>query len=193
MPLPIPGFGWIWRDFKDGNITPDEFLNFDEQLQASLGIGLKELVMILVALKISKQPGGMKLLEVLGKEFIKGTFDTLHALGQASAGNQVTAWANPYLVSIVLERFGFVQAKKMIEFRLGLSLMAGATMGEDYLDTLQGIFPFTKPEKSPFPSNIVYSARSEGGQVVQEKVEAKGLLPTELEQLRSLLTKKLGE
>ncbi|MDH5793060.1 MAG: hypothetical protein OEZ18_00660 [Candidatus Bathyarchaeota archaeon] len=172
---------------------PDQTSSIDAELQQAFGVGLKELIMLLAAIKIAKMEGGMKLLETLGKEFIKGTFDTLHALGQASAANNISAWANPYLVSIVLERFGFVPSSKMLEFRAGLSILAGAEAVESLADTLQGIFPFTSPEPSPFPSNIVYSARSEGGQVVQETTEAKGLSIKEMEQIRSLLTKKPPE
>jgi hypothetical protein len=196
MPLPppqaLPTPAWRAHTIAEalalstGALTPDQN---SLRLEDEFGIGIKELIVLLIAFKISEKPGGMKLLETLGKEFIKGTFDTLHSLGQASAANSIAAWANPYLISIVLERFGFVPSNKMLEFRVGLSIIAGAATAESIIDTIQGIFPFSSPEKSEFPDNIVYSARTEGGHVVEETVGSKGLSAKELEQLRSLLSK----
>lgn len=153
-------------------------------------ITVKTLVGAIIVLKIAKLPGGLKVIETLGKEFIKGIFDTMHALGQASAANKVTAWANPYLVSIILERFGFAAKDKMMEFRVGLSVISGAVVAEGFLDTLQGIFPFGKPEPSEFPTNIVYSARTEGSELVKEEITGRGMTSKEFEQLRSLLRKQ---
>ena len=124
-----------------------------------------QIIMALVVLKIAKMPGGLKIIESLGKEFLKGMFDTLHALGQASAANKVAAWANPYIVGSVLRRFGFLSQFDIVQFRVGLSTIAGATVAEGYLDTIQGFFPFTKPEPSEFPSQIVFSAREAGVEV----------------------------
>lgn len=125
-------------------------------------ISFNQLVMILAILKLAKMPGGMPLIKDLGKEFIKGIFDALHALGQASAGNKVAAWANPYLFSMVLHRFGFVTDFDLVQFRVGLSIITGAGIAEGFIDTIAGVFPFSKPEPSEFPSQVVMSARAAG-------------------------------
>lgn len=133
---------------------------------------IEKLVMGLILVKLAKVPGGLKVIQTLGKEFLKGIFDTLHALGQASAANQVAAWANPFIVALVLRRFGFIDHLGAAEFKAGISVITGATVAEGFLDTLQGIFPFSSPEPSEFPSSIVYSARTEGD-VTTEEVELK--------------------
>lgn len=153
------------KKIEDGTATQGdryEFSLFGEE------VGFESLVLALAVLKIAKMEGGMKVLETLGKEFIKGIFDTLHALGQASAANKVTAWANPYIVSSILRRFGFISQFDIVQFRVGLSIIAGAVVAEGFLDTIQGMFPFTKPEPSEFPQQIVFSAREAGIEVPKE-------------------------
>lgn len=149
------------------------------------GFTAEKVIMAVLVVRLSKTKEGLEVIKVLGKEFIKGIFDTLHALGQASAANVVSAWANPYLVNNVLDRFGFVNTDASSEFKIGLSVVAGATVAEGFLDTLQGIFPHTSPEPSEFPASIVYSARTEGD-ILKETVETKGTSIEEIERLRKL-------
>lgn len=131
-------------------------------------ISYEHLLIALVVMKLSKTPQGLDVIKTLGKEFIRGIFDTMHSLGQAAAANKVTSWANPYLVAMVLDRFGFINPAYMLEFKVGLSLIAGATVAESFLDNLQGIFPFSKCEPSEYPSNIVFSARQAGVEVPEK-------------------------
>lgn len=162
-----------------------------EQVQADIDrenndMAMKELLLVLFMVKLGQTKEGLKVIETLGKEFLRGIFDTLHALGQASAANQVTAWANPFLVSLILERFGFIYRYDMKGFTTGLSVISGAKVVESYLDTIQGLFPFGKPEPSEYPSNIVYSARGNGG----TSIEAKNVDVETVRQLRSILSEK---
>lgn len=152
-------------------------------------VSIDQMFMGLVALKLTKSPEGLKVLQVLGKEFIKGIFDTMHALGQASAANYVTAWANPYLVALILRRFKFIDNLGAAEFKMGLSVITGATVIEGFIDEIARIFPFSSPDPSEFPSSIVYSGRTEGGQITEE-ITAKGISPKDIEQLRKLLGQK---
>jgi len=124
------------------------------------GFSMQQLIILLIAVKLSKTPQGLEVIKALGKEFIKGIFDTMHSMGQAAAANKVAAWANPYLTSLVFERFGFVDSDRMAEFRIGLSVISGAGVAEGFLDTLQGLFPFSKPEPSEYPSELAFSSRS---------------------------------
>ena len=148
----------------------------------SKGYSPEHLIMLLIAIKLLRTPQGLEVIKALGKEFIKGIFDTMHSMGQAAAGNKVAAWANPYLTSLVFERFGFVDSARMAEFRIGLSVISGAGGAEGFLDTLQGFFPFSNPEPSEFPSQLVFSAREAG-------VEAPSTITWE--DLRKLSEKKL--
>lgn len=119
-----------------------------------LDVGLKEILLFIAVIKVAKMPGGLQLIRELGKSFLKMIGDTLDSLGKASAANPVTAWANPYLVSIVLERFGFVDPIRMAEFRIGLSLISGAQVAEGFVDTLSSIVPFSPHDPSDFPATV---------------------------------------
>ena len=135
---------------------------FDARSLEFMGKDIRfEHFLILFALvKLAKTPGGLKVIESLGKEFLKGLFSTLHALGQASAANKVASWANPYLVALVLDRFGFINPNYLLEYKVGLSLISGASIAEGFLDNIQGIFPFSKPEPAEYPQNITFSPSS---------------------------------
>lgn len=161
------------KRIEEGRATSAERYEF-----RTLGEGdtvYNQLLMALVILKIARMPKGMELLKTLGKELIKGAFDSLHALGQASAGNKVSSWANPYLVSLVLERFGFVARERMLEYRVGLSLISGAEVAEGFVDTIAQIVPWGKPEPSEYPTHLVFSAR-EAGIELPEKMTYRELI-----------------
>lgn len=151
-----------------GEATPVERYEYGNLKFMGKGIGYEHLLIALVVMKLSKTPQGLDVIKVLGKEFLRGIFDTMHSLGQAAAANKVTSWANPYLVAMVLDRFGFVNPDYMLEFKVGLSLISGATVAESFIDNLQGIFPFSKCEPSEYPTNIVFSARQAGVELPKE-------------------------
>lgn len=191
-PLGTPRVADIIDKLQKGTrLTKGEEFELKEAIkqQNRLDFDLRELLMYGLIFKLMKTPKGLEVLKVLGKEFIKGMFDTLHALGQASASNKVSSWANPFLVSMVLDRFGFLRGEHLGTFHLGLDVIAGAGVVEGFVDTIQGFFPFTAPEQSEYPTNIVFSARqtSEG---LETTYEAKGLTLEQLEQLRQMVTKK---
>lgn len=127
-----------------------------------------------LVLKLSKTPEGLKVLKALGTEFIKGIFKTLNSLGKASAANKVAAWANPVLISGVLDRFGFLKPGFNNGYHLGVTVISGASIAEGFLDTLQGFFPFSSPEPSDFPSHISFG--DEGVDRQDIDFEAFGLL-----------------
>lgn len=102
------------------------------------GIGMKEIVLLLFFLKLSKTPEGLKVIRDWGIQALKTLGDSMDALGKASAANPITAWANPYLLSIIYERFGIVPSERMAEFRIGLSIISGAEVGEDIIKALSG-------------------------------------------------------
>lgn len=176
---------------RGDTLTKGENFEYREMLQqqSTLEFSLKELLIYGIILKLMKTPEGLEVLKALGKEFIKGMFDTLHALGQASSANKVSSWANPWIVSLVLERFGFIRPEQLGRLQLGLSVITGATVAEGFLDTIQGFFPFSSPEPSEYPTNVVFSARDTNG-TIERRVEAKGFSVEQLEQLRQLTEKK---
>ena len=123
---------------------------------------------LFILAKLSKTPEGLKVIKDLGKEFIKGLFDTLHALGQASSANYITAWANPIIVASILTRFGFVERKWYNGFAVGISALAGAKVTEGFVDEIARIFPFSARDTPDFPQQIVFSAREAGVEVPKE-------------------------
>lgn len=171
---------------KEAEANGDSIVPMDYTSKSVLLSSVDNMLLMVMVLKLSKTPEGLKVIQALGKEFIKGAFDTLHALGQAAAANKVTSWANPYLVSIVLERFGFVRPENMVEFRAGLSVISGAAVVESVLDSIQGIFPFSNPEQSEYPTHVTFSSRTEGDQTV-EKIDTKGYSAEEIAHIRKVI------
>jgi hypothetical protein len=104
-------------------------------------------------LKFAKMEGGMKTLQVLGKETIKGLFDMLDSLGQASAANHVASWANPVLISGVLERFGLLPPAFNNGFHKGITVTAGVDLVSGIVEALIG--------KGGFPSTLTFAKRAE--------------------------------
>ena len=123
-----------------------------------------KIIIGLFILKLAKMPGGLKVIESLGKEFLKGMFKTLHYLGQASAANPVAAWANPILISAVLDRFGFLKPGFIANYHLGITTISGIDIGVDVINAIAGALPWnilkgTTP--SEFPTSIVYASTTE--------------------------------
>lgn len=118
--------------------------------QRSFDINPREMLFLMLLLKLSKTPEGVKILQ----GFFKMIGDALEALGRASAANPVTAWANPFLISMILEQFGLVSTANMVQFKVGLSLISGAEIAEGFVDTVHGIIPFAAHDPSDFPSQV---------------------------------------
>ena len=148
-------------------------------------LSFEKMLIVVGIVKLAQTPKGLEVIKTLGKEFIKGISDTLHALAQASSANQIAAWANPYLISLILERFGCVDSRRMMEYRIGLDILAGADVAEDVTETVLKVIPWYKATKvGEFPSQIVFSAREAGIEVPEtitweelRKLSAKTLLP----------------
>lgn len=132
----------------------------------SWGISEKELLIGLVVIKLSQTPEGMRMLREIAVQGIRTLGDSMEALAKASVGNPVSAWANPYLLSLVYERVGLVDSARMTEYRIGLNLMSGVKMADEILETLSSFKPFSKPEPSEFPKEIHYGDKT----LVVEKV-----------------------
>lgn len=104
------------------------------------------------ALKLAKMPDGMKTLQVLGKETISGLFNTLDSLGQASAANHIAGWANPILISGVLERFGMLPPAFNNGFHAGITLISGVDLATSILKDIFG-------GGGAFPSSLVFAKK----------------------------------
>ena len=146
----------------------DRFLNPLEDFT------IKDAMLLALYSRLAKTPQGMKVLQ----EMIKGVFDTTQALAQASATNPIVAWANPVLISEVFNRFGLVNPYFIPNYHLGITVISGVTITEDFVDTVLGALPWAglkAPEEAPFPSTIVYDAR-EAGVELPEKITWKELI-----------------
>ena len=111
-----------------------------------------QLSVIAGGLKLAKMPDGMKTIQILGKELIGGLFDTLDSLGQASAANALASWANPVLISGVLERFGMLPPQFNRGYHDALSKLAG-------IDIVTGIIESIFGKGGAFPEALTYAKK----------------------------------
>ena len=136
---------------KQGGTPGDAFFGKPDMLQ---------LLMFAGVMKLSKTPEGLKVLEKIGVEFTKGIFRTLSFLGQASAANPVAAWANPILISGVLERFGFLPPKFNANYHLGITAISGVEIYQDFLKDIADALPWNIIKGAPeaqYPSEIKFA------------------------------------
>ena len=111
-----------------------------------------QLSVIAGSLKLAKMEGGMKTIQVLGKELIGGLFDTLDSLGQASAANALASWANPVLISGVLERFGMLPPMFNHGYHDALSKLAG-------VDIVTGLIESIFGKGGAFPETLAFAKK----------------------------------
>lgn len=105
-----------------------------------------QIALLGAAIRLAKMPDGMKTLQVLGKATLEGLFKTLSYLGKASAANHVAAWANPVLISGVLERFGMLPPDFNDGFHKGITVISGVDLIGDIIEAIldkKGGFPST--------------------------------------------------
>jgi len=136
---------------KKGGSGTDPFFGKPDMLQLLMFAGI---------MKLSKTPEGLKVLEKIGVEFTKGIFKTLSFLGQASAANPVAAWANPILISGVLERFGFLPPAFNANYHLGITFISGVNIYEGILNDVANALPWNamKPPENPqYPSAVTFA------------------------------------
>ena len=120
-----------------------------------------QLLMFAGVMKLSKTPEGLKVLERIGVEFTKGIFKTLSFLGQASAANPVAAWANPILISGVLERFGFLPPAFNANYHLGITMISGVEIYSGILNDVANALPWNAMKNPPapfYPETIHFAA-----------------------------------
>ena len=136
---------------KKGGSGTDPFFGKPDMLQILMFAGV---------MKLSKTPEGLKVLEKIGVEFTKGIFKTLSFLGQASSANPVSAWANPILISGVLERFGFLPPKFNANYHLGITVISGVEIYSDILNDVADALPWNLMKGAPeaqYPSAVTFA------------------------------------
>lgn len=114
----------------------------------------ENMLMWLFMIKLSKTPEGMKILGDMAKGLIDAFGKSLNAYCKAGVGNPIAAWGSGRLLSQMMERFGIITLAQAIDFSIGINIITGANVAEGYLDTIQGLFPFTSPEPSEYPSEV---------------------------------------
>jgi len=110
-------------------------------------------------LKFAKMPGGMRTIQVLGKAAIDGIFRTTNSLGKASAANYIAAWANPVLISGIMERFGLLPPAFNVGYHDAISRLTGYNV---FTGVIELIFGKT-PMDGAFPSSLDFG--TEGGEL----------------------------
>lgn len=148
-------------------ITPDELKQRDiDAVSNVMGlpppaqIDYQGYAIALVIAKLSKTPEGIKTLERIAVKFLDGLFGATKALCATAAGNDVSAWGAPVLLSAVYERFGMLPLGFNNQFHLGLSMVAGAEFAEEMTRAVAGIFKFTSTSKSENLTSITYTEGS---------------------------------
>lgn len=114
----------------------------------------ENMLMWLFMIKLSKTPEGMKILGDISKGLIDAFGKGLNSYCKAGVGNPIAAWGSGRLLSQLMERFGIITLAQAIDFSVGINIITGANVVEGYLDTVQGLFPFSSPEPSEYPSEV---------------------------------------
>lgn len=114
----------------------------------------ENMLMWLFLLNLTKSPEGMKILGDMAKGLIDAFGKSLNAYCRAGTGNRVAAWGSGRLLSLLMERFGVITQMQATDFSIGINIITGASVAEGFIDTLQGIFPFTSPEPSEYPTTV---------------------------------------
>lgn len=158
-----------WDKIEQGNDSQADraVVNEYEELTIEDQITTKQLLIAVILKRIAEKPEGMKALERVSAEAVRGYFQTCVALAKASAANPISAWANPYLLSTMLERFGLVKSGRMVEFRIGISLQAGMQIATDILSKLTKWIPFSPAAPTEFPQQLDLSDSNTYTTVVQ--------------------------
>lgn len=114
----------------------------------------ENMLMWVLMIKLSKTPEGLKVLDHMSKGILDALGKGLSAYCRSGSANKVAAWGSGRLLSLLMERFGIITLAQAIDYSIGINIITGAQIAEGYIDTLQGIFPFTKPEPSEYPSEV---------------------------------------
>ncbi len=144
------------------------------ELTGGLGVDLQDMALVMMVVKLTQTPGGMKLLQTLGKSFIDGVFKTLGYLAQATAANRISAWGGNILISQVLARFRFVRQDMIPNYHLGLTLIAGAGVTQDFVSAVAQALPWnmlSKPPDANFPDQITFAAESPASTTFSQPAE----------------------
>lgn len=132
----------------------------DVQTSSTDFFSIQNVILLAIVARLSKTPEGLKVLRDIAVQGIKTMGDSMEALAKASVGNPVSAWANPYLLSILWEKWGIVGHERMAEFRIGLSVISGADVATDVLESLTTFLPFSGEKPSDFPSQIHFGDKT---------------------------------
>lgn len=122
---------------------------------------MQNIFLFLIIARLAKTPEGLNVLRDVALQMIKTLGSTMDAVARASVGNPVSAWANPYLLSIIFERFGIVPHERMAEFRIGLSVVSGVGVAKDVLESFTSMLPFSGEKPSDFPQTIDFGDKYE--------------------------------
>jgi len=136
---------------KVAGSPPDAFFGKPDMLQILMFAGI---------LKLSKTPEGLKVLEKIGVEFTKGVFKMLSFGAQASVGNPVSSWSYPILISGVLERFGMLPPAFNANFHLGITVVSGVEIYQDFLKDIGDALPWNILKGAPeaqYPQAVTFA------------------------------------
>lgn len=123
----------------------------------SMGNINENALMWLLMLKLSKTPQGMRIVEKFLTKLVDAMADGLDAYCRAGSANRISAWGSGRLLSLFMERFGFITQSQAGGFDIGLTLLTGAEIVEEFTTIIP--WKAISPDVD-FPSTVVLGSKS---------------------------------
>jgi hypothetical protein len=125
-----------WLEPKDMDRTGN-FLTFNPTAQYG---EVTSLLVLALAVKMSKTPEGMKLLAGIINKYLDTVGDCITSMQKASASSSLTAMINQYACTSIYERFGLISPLNAQRTKLWIDHIWGQTLNIDYFQYIaQGI------------------------------------------------------
>jgi len=93
------------------------------------------------------------------KEGARAFGNILSSLLQAGASNRIMSWAAPTLLALMLDLLGLIPKGAAQAFSVGLAILTGAEVAAEYAETITGIFPFSRPPDTDFPTTVQFDVQ----------------------------------
>lgn len=107
------------------------------------GIGLEQVVILLISVKLAKTPEGLKVLRDLGIQYLKTLGVTLEALERSSSQSWLTALINQKLSLNVFRRLGLISATDAMRLEVDYNHIFSITMAKEGItETLTALGTF---------------------------------------------------
>jgi len=100
-----------------------------------------------------------EVLKVALKEGARAFGNIMSSLLQAGSSNRIRSWAAPSLLALMLDQLGLIPKGAAQAFAVGLAILTGAEVAAEYAETITGIFPFSRPPDTDFPTTVQFDVQ----------------------------------